>query len=138
VRDDFAGMVKGSRASQTWNVELSSDFLDAFGRPNASQECPCERGSKSSVVQALYLMNSTALMNKTSADNSRIRALASSTLAEPQLVQQLYLSTYNRTPTAAELKIALRYFAQPGSTRQSATEDILWLLLISAEFVFNH
>ncbi len=138
VRDDFAGMAKGSRASQTWNVKLGSDFLDAFGRPNASQECPCERDRKSSIVQALHLMNSTSLMDKTSADNSRIRALVSRDIPEPRLVQQLYLSTYNRTPSAQELKIALRYYAQPGATRQTATEDILWSLLNSAEFVFNH
>ena len=83
-------------------------------------------------------MNSTALQDKTTADDSRVRSLVKSDMPEPHLVQQLYLTTFNRTPTANELKVALRYFSMPGATRQTATEDILWSLLNSAEFVFNH
>ncbi len=133
-KDSFAGLPSGSRAVATWNHKMESDFLDAFGRPNASQECPCERDKKSSVVQALHLMNSQNLQEKLAIETP----LKDSKKPEPELVRDLYLAAYNRLPKPAEMKSALAYFATPGATRQTAIEDIMWSLLNSAEFVFNH
>jgi hypothetical protein len=36
------------------------------------------------------------------------------------------------------MQIATAAFTAPDATRQSATEDVFWALLNSAEFVFNH
>ncbi len=132
-KDTFAGLPYGSRAVSTWNHKLESDFLDAFGRPNASQECPCERDRKSSVVQALHLMNSSHLLDKLSESPMR-----KSEKPVPDLVRQLYLAALNRPPHAQELKAALGYFDTPGITHAAAVEDIMWSLVNSAEFVFNH
>jgi len=136
--DEFAGLPSGSRASQTWNHKLDSDFLDAFGRPNASQECPCDRDEKSSVVQALHLMNSQSLQDKISRERGRVSTLHRSDKSPPVIVREVYLAAFNRTPTATEMDRALRYFAQPGITRPMAVEDLMWSLINSAEFVFNH
>lgn len=138
VRDTFSGLPAEARAVQTWNHKLDSNFLDAFGRPNASQECPCERERKPSVVQALHLMNSQDLQNKISNAQGNIANLAKRGAAEPKLVSELYLAAFNRLPHADELSEALRYFSLPGVTRQSALEDLAWSLINSAEFVFNH
>jgi hypothetical protein len=138
VRDSFSGLPPNSRAVQTWNHKLSSDFLDAFGRPNASQECPCERERKSSVVQALHLMNSNDLQSKLASSDGKIRQLAKSGIPEPKLVTEIYLAAYNRLPSDVELRTALGFFATPGATRETAAEDLAWALINSAEFVFNH
>lgn len=138
VRDGFSGLAPGSRAVQTWNHKLDSEFLDAFGRPNASQECPCERERKSSVVQALHLMNSSGLQSKLGSATGRATTLAEGHMEEPRIVRELYLAAYNRAPDADELSTALRFFSAPGATRRSAVEDLLWALINSAEFVFNH
>jgi hypothetical protein len=138
VKDQFVGMPAGSRAVQTWNHKLPSDFMDAFGRPNASLECPCERDRKSSVVQALHLMNSSNLQNKLSSEKSRISELLSKEMSDIDLITEVYLSTYNRLPGEEELRTALRFFSSAGNTRRSATEDLAWSLINSAEFVFNH
>ncbi|MBX7212136.1 MAG: DUF1553 domain-containing protein [Verrucomicrobiaceae bacterium] len=138
VKDGYSGLPKGSRAVQTWNHKLDSDFMDAFGRPNASQECPCERDRKPSVVQALHLMNSNSLQEKLSSDDGRAAKLAKSSLAEPGIVRELYLATFNRLPQAGELQTALRFFNAPGATKATATQDLAWALINSAEFVFNH
>ncbi len=138
VRDSFSGLAAESRAVQTWNHKLESHFLDAFGRPNASQECPCERERKPSVVQALHLMNSQDLQGKISSAQGKIVGMVNSKRPEPQLVSELYLAAYNRLPAADELREALRYFSLPGISRQTALEDLAWSLINSAEFVFNH
>jgi hypothetical protein len=138
VRDSFSGLPPNSRAVMTWNHKLESNFLDAFGRPNASQECPCERERKSSVIQALHLMNSNDLQARLSSKEGRTTKLVSSDLSEPQIVKEIYLAAYNRLPLPDELQTALKFFTTPGSTRQTAVEDLTWALINSAEFVFNH
>lgn len=138
IHDPFQGMPSDSRAVQTWNVKLSSDFMDAFGRPNASQECPCERDRKSSVVQALHLMNSSALQAKLQNPDSRIVRLAKSSMTHDELIREIYLATYGRAPEATELTEALRFFETRDDQRQAAIEDLTWALINSAEFVFNH
>jgi WD40 repeat protein len=138
VPEALQGLAPGSRAVEVWNNRLDSDFLDAFGRPNASADPPCERQAESSVVQALHLMNSTRLMGKITNAGGRAAQLAKSQRSPEEIVTELYLAAYSRYPTAEELKIATGVFAAEKATRQSATEDVMWALINSAEFVFNH
>ena len=138
VANQFEGMPPGARALQTWNFKLASDTLDAFGRPDSSEDCPCERDLGTSVVQALHLMNSDGLQAKLEDENGRVAKLVGSGLSEAQIVDELYMVGYSRMPTGDERAIALRQFSIPGATRQTAAEDILWALINSAEFVFNH
>ncbi|MDB5304409.1 MAG: Protein of unknown function (DUF1553)/Protein of unknown function [Phycisphaerales bacterium] len=138
VPDQFGGLPAGSRAVQTWNNKLDSNFLDAFGRPNSSADCPCERDRGTSIVQALHLMNSSRLQAKLSDASGRTAVLAKSDKSPEAIVRELYLAAYARMPDDKELEIARSAFAAQGATRQSATEDVMWALVNSAEFVFNH
>jgi hypothetical protein len=131
-------MAPDALAKQTWNHKLESQFMDAFGRPNASSECPCERDAKPSVVQALHLMNATRLQTMLTDSKGRASRLAKSTLTPTQVLEELYLACYSRLPTSEELAIAGKALDVELANRQSAIEDILWSLLNSAEFVFNH
>jgi hypothetical protein len=134
----FQGLHVGARAVETWNNRLDSSFLDAFGRPNASADCPCERDSRSSVVQALHLMNSTDLQSRIANPDGLASRLSAGSLAPREIVSELYLAAYSRLPADDELRITAAAFSAPGATRKSATEDIMWALVNSAEFVFNH
>ncbi len=134
----FQGMPSGSRATATWNYKLGSEFLDAFGRPNSSAQCPCERDVRPSVVQALHMMHSNGLQAKLADKNGRAAKLAKSDKSPEQVVQELYLSAYGREPKAEEVRVALTAFYGAGATRQTAIEDVMWALINSAEFVFNH
>jgi hypothetical protein len=123
---------------QTWNFKLASDTLDAFGRPDSSEDCPCERNLGGSVVQALHLMHADGLQGKLADKRGRIARLASSGLEEGKLVDELYLAALARFPTKEERAIAVEQFGKPEASRQTAAEDILWALINSAEFVFIH
>ncbi|MEZ5305399.1 MAG: DUF1549 and DUF1553 domain-containing protein, partial [Verrucomicrobiales bacterium] len=76
VPDAFEGLPKGARAIEAWNFKIDSDMLDAFGRPDSSEDCPCERNKQSSIVQALHLMNSGLLHQKLTDKNGRAAQLA--------------------------------------------------------------
>ena len=138
VRETFSGMPLDALAKQTWNHKLESQFMDAFGRPNASSECPCERDAKPSVVQALHLMNSTKLQEMLTSAKGRATRLAKSDLKPQQITEELYLACYSRLPTAEEAAIAGKALDVGVANRQAAIEDVMWSLLNSAEFVFNH
>jgi WD40 repeat protein len=138
TQDEFNGCPPGTRAIQTWSYKVRSHFMDAFGRPNASTDCPCERDMKSSVVQSLHMMNSRALQDKLASGECRVKRLADSKAAPEEIITELYLSALSRLPTSEELQIALLPYSAEKATRQSATEDVLWALLNSPEFVFNH
>jgi len=160
TEDKFNGCPPGTRAIQTWSYKVRSQFMDAFGRPNPSTDCPCERDARSSVVQSLHMMNSRGLQAKLSDPNGRVKQLADSPRAPGEIVTELYLAALNRFPTAAELEKAAASFPAPQpepapepaagtgtqkdakadtrAARQAAVEDVLWALLNSPEFVFNH
>lgn len=138
VRESLQGLPAGSRAIEAWNYRIDSDFLDAFSRPNMNADPPCERDRESSVVQALHLMNSTKLMAKITDPAGRAMQLAKSKKTPGEIVTELYLAAYSRIPTEEELKIATDAFSAPKATRESATEDVMWALINSAEFVLNH
>lgn len=138
VPEDFQGMPAGARALQTWNFKLGSDTLDAFGRPDSSEDCPCERNLEGSVVQALHLMHSDRLQGKLAHKEGRVSRLATSEKSEDEIVAELFLAALGRFPDKEEAAVAVKQFKETDATRQTATEDILWALINSAEFVFNH
>ncbi len=138
VPDTLAAMPEGSRAMQAWSYKIGSHFLDAFGRPNSSSDCPCERDLQLSVVQSLHLMNSQSVQSKLTDPKGRVRQLTAGDRQPPEIVSALYLTALGREPSALELSIGLKAFTAPGATRETASEDLLWALLNSPEFVFNH
>jgi hypothetical protein len=138
VPDAFDGLPAGARAVHTWNNKLDSTFLDAFGRPNSSADCPCERDRGPSLVQALHLMNATRLQAKIASPEGRVARLAKSEMPPEEVVKGLYLAAFSRLPDEEEMMIARAAFTAEGTTRQSATEAVMWALINSAEFVLNH
>jgi hypothetical protein len=138
ARDTFAGLAPGSRAVQTWNHKLSSDFMDAFGRPNSSLECPCERERKPTLVQSLHLMNSPQLQSKLAAAKGRATLWAAASKPASEAVREMYISAFSREPDASELDACLAHLNRPGIDRTEAVQDLLWTLINTAEFVFNH
>jgi hypothetical protein len=135
VKENFAAMPAGSRAMELWTVRSQSNFLDSFGRPDPNQDPPCERSSETTVVQALHLMNAPKLHDKVISDRGRAAGLAASKKTASAIVEELYLLTYCRPPSDEELQTCLRVFAE--SNRRQATEDILWALLNTPEFIFK-
>jgi hypothetical protein len=83
-------------------------------------------------------MNSKALQAKLGNKSGRVRELADSKRSPEDIVTELYLVALSRPPSEAELKTAAAAFGAKDATRQTATEDVFWSLLNSAEFVLNH
>jgi hypothetical protein len=137
VGESFRGMPDGSRANQLWTTRVESIFLDTFGRPNENQDPPCERTTDATVTQTLHLMNSPQLHARVTSDDSRAAQLAKSDLPEGRLVEEIYLLVYSRLPEEAEREIGRQLFAEEGTSRRQAAEDLMWALINTPEFVFK-
>ncbi len=138
VPEKFNGWPEGYRAIQIWDNRMPSYFFRIFGRPVRASVCECERSNEPSIAQALHLMNSEEFMAKVRSRNGSARRLASSKMTPREIIDELYLSTLSRFPTEAERTVMLRVFTEAEGNRQEAVEDVLWALLNSRSFVYNH
>lgn len=138
VPERFDGMPEGTRAMEAWTFKTNSHFMDAFSRPNASTDPPCERDSGSSVVQALHLMNADKLDAKLRADDGYVAKLVDREGGLEDKIVDIYRRVFSRSPKSEELRAALQYCQGEGREAEEALQDILWALINSAEFVFNH
>ena len=136
VPEDFNGWPKGYRAIQIWDNHMPSYFFRIFGRPVRATVCECERSNEPSIAQALHLLNAPEIFEKISHRHGHVRKLAASAMSPAELIDELYLSTLSRLPTSAEKELMLSAFSE--SDHRAAAEDVLWALLNSKEFVFNH
>ena len=138
VGSRYNNLRQDARAAELWTTIMDSPILESFGLPNPSRNCPVERDDRPSMVQALHLMNSETLQVKLADKNGRAARLGQTELLPGRIVDEIYLSIYSRWPSADEKAVAIEAFAAEGVKRQQAVEDLMWALINSAEFVFNH
>jgi hypothetical protein len=83
------------------------------------------------------LLNGEALSHKIDASEGRVALLIRSGAPEGRLIKELYLATLSRLPDSEEMGRARRWLVEAPSTREGVA-DLLWVLLNSREFLFNH
>jgi hypothetical protein len=137
VRTQFGRMSRQSRAVDLPHEGFGSYFLDVFDRPPRSSACECARSGGASLQQVLHLSFSPDLENKVGRGDGRVAKLIERKATPEQTVEELYLATLSRLPTTAERQTALDYLTKQ-TDRRRATEDLLWVLLNTREFMFNH
>lgn len=137
VTEKFNGWPEGYRAIQVWDNRMPSYFFTIFGRPARTTVCECERSNEPSIAQALHLLNAPEIGEKISHRHGYVRALAASDKSPKQIIDDLFLTTLTRYPTDKETALMMTAFQELGD-RRAAAEDVLWALMNSKAFVFNH
>jgi hypothetical protein len=135
--EKYVGLPLGTRAIQLPDSRVKSFFLDTFGRPGRQIVCECERTSQPNIAQALHLLNGDFLNKKINAPSGRLEALIKVKKEVPAIIEELYLVTLSRLPRPEELQRAQQWVREAGNSREGL-QDVLWVLLNSREFVFNH
>lgn len=136
--EKFEGWPLGVRSIQVWDNRMPSYFFRIFGRPVRATVCECERSNEPSISQALHLINSPEINAKIGHRHGLARRLADSPLSPDEMTDEIYLGTLARFPTADERTLMKSAFETAGSNRHQAVEDILWSLLNTKEFLYNH
>lgn len=141
VATTFTGLPAGSRAVQIPDNGVKSDFLSIFGKPDGESACECERSGDASLAQCLLLLNSPELQTKLASATGRAASLsADKSKAIEGHVRQLYAIAFSREPSPSELFAAETHInrAQTDVARKRAYENILWAIVNTKEFLFNH
>jgi hypothetical protein len=134
----FTGVPAETRAVSLPDNSFSSYFLDVFGKPDSTTACECERSQEATLAQSLHLLNSKEIQTKLSSDSSLPASLAASSDTLEQKIKQLYLAALSRLPTPSEVETASQYLTRQADQPRAAYEDLVWAILNSKEFLFNH
>jgi len=149
VESTFAGQAAGTRAvalpDNSYNQ--STYFLSVFGRPDSSSACECERTQEASLAQSLHLLNAADIQTQLSRGKGRADRLTQDVRPDDDKITDLYHIALSREPSPAEVTLAHSHLDKKiiGKTgeealkgKKEAYEDILWALLNTKEFLFNH
>jgi len=148
----WEGLPAGTRAICLPDNSFNANayFLQVFGRPESASACECERSQDASLAQSLHLLNSKDIQAKIADDKGRAALLAAETTSSDEdKIRELYRWTYSRDPTLEELHTAKVHLDKGGNKtsdekgnpvngKRQAYEDMVWALINTKEFLFNH
>lgn len=87
--------------------------------------------------QLLHLQNGDTISRKIEAGNSSLAELLKSTPDNAQATERLFLTVLARKPNQTEIN-AVMLPLNMGQSRDEVFRDLIWALLNSKEFSFNH
>jgi hypothetical protein len=136
-RPKFAEVPPDTKAEEFPDPHVGRDgFLDVFGRPARESSCECERRSDISLPQALNLVNGRTIGDAIADPKGRVAKLVLAGAPDRAIVEELYLASLGRSPTAKEYDTAAS-FLKPGESRAGWAQDLLWSLVNSKAFLYN-
>jgi hypothetical protein len=137
VPDAFPGYPVGMHAVQIAEPGINSYFLTLFGRSERVTACACERNSDVTLPQLLHLGNGEDIGQKLKSGDGTLAKLLKDETDDRKVTDALFLSTVSHKPTDAEWQ-AVKQSLADGDSRDEIFRDLLWALVNSKEFAFNH
>jgi hypothetical protein len=137
--ENFGGMPAGTKAMQLADASNATYFLQLFGQPKGDTACECERSMDANLAQSLHLLNGREIQDKIARDGARTAQLAADTAhSNDDHIRELYRWVFAREPNAEELEVALGYLQKHMENLRGGYEDVVWALINTKEFQFNH
>ena len=135
VPGQFPDHPPGTRAVQLIGAHTPSFALDVLGRCSRERACDSPAPGGGGLARTLHLLNGETIQAKLR--GGIIDEWIAKQTPDAEVVSDLYLRALTRPPNAAENAEWLALFHDTRDRRE-AMEDLLWTLLNSREFGFNH
>jgi hypothetical protein len=127
IAEKFKGYPPETRAMQVYAAGSPNYMLGAFGRP--SRDTICERDPQPDIVQTLHLISGDTIQKKLA------KWKPDASLSDAQEIDRIFLSSLTRLPGPEEKS---RVLNAAKADREAAFQDLLWAILNSKEFLYNH
>ncbi len=136
VQDKFQGLPLGARAVQIADGNASNYFLTTFGRSPRLTACASEATTEPTLSQALHLLNGDTVARKLG-ESKRLQGQLDAGKKPMEVVEDIYIACLSRKPSPEEAqKLEALLAAEPNA--HNAVDDIMWAVMNSREFLFNH
>jgi hypothetical protein len=131
---EVAGGTGGERSQASLHYAFQ-----IFGRPgrNPDAQCDCERDTKPTIVQTLFLANHPAVQQKIAAPQGRVAQIVKEIADDDKRIEEVFLWTLSRFPVDEERKACAKYLKESPKPERGL-QDVLWGLLNTREFLLNH
>jgi hypothetical protein len=135
IPEPFTKLPKGTRAVQLADGSIGLPILELFGRPSRDSSYESERCNDTSMSQALYMINAEEVSRKI-ARSPYLKELLKNQNNE-DVINGIYMTALSHKPSEEKMQQLTTYFTQV-ENRRDAISDLLWAVLNSREFMFNH
>ncbi len=127
---------RGTRAMQTIADICPSQFMDDFGR---STRRALPAGSpQPSLLEALHMMSGPAYNAKVTSEGGRLSGLLKKGASDEEILDEFYVAALMRPPTKEEKSELLKFLSERPSRREETMAGLVWAVLNSREFAYNH
>jgi hypothetical protein len=126
----------GTRAMQTIADICPSQFMDDFGR--STRRALPAGNPQPSLLEALQTMAGPTYNAKISREGGRLNRLLQKNATDEQILDEFYLAGLVRLPTPEEKSRLLQFLAERSSRRQETLAGMVWAIMNSREFAYNH
>lgn len=126
----------GARAVQLMPEFTPSQFLDAFGR-SIRNSLPTGH-PEPNLPQALHMLAGPTYTAKISQKGGRLDELLQKGASDEEIINEFYLAALARLPEPEEKRELLNVLAQRSSHRAETLDRLIWAILSSREFAYNH
>jgi hypothetical protein len=135
---EFNETPRGVRAIQLYEGVYRSNnyFLKTFGASQRDSVNASETRLEPTLAQALHMVNGNTVESKL-ARSQVVTAMLKAGKKPGEIIDELFIRTLSRRPTETESRKMLSLVsANPGD--KVGYDDVLWALVNSTEFEFNH
>ena len=137
IPEPYTVLPEGFRSTQLFDGSIGTAFLDMFGRPPRDTPYEADRNLQLSMRQILYMINSAFLEGKIT-KSPRLTRLLQGNKTDAEIVEEIYLAAFSRLPGEEEKQKVLDYIGKDKKNRAQAVRDVVWAILNTKEFLFNH
>ncbi len=138
IPEPFSFIPKVNRSVELADGSTTSQFLEMFGRPARDTGLFSERNNKPTDTQRLHLLNSTHIQNKIQSSQVLRKYIKTSGKDRQRLIKMIYLSILSRWPTHEETAAVQKYYQTKKIKTYQATNDLVWALINTKEFLYRH